>query len=189
MKLIRKIVLIAFLLFISCKSKEYVNYKKESNELQFVLNSIEKDTLFINKIKTYYPDFNTCSQINFIPDSSFEYKTLRYFSKQILTNTKTFKEYKDLNDLKFKSIVEEFDSINDFYYPSIKSKEEVSESEFCNVKLFFSNKIDNLMLIKFSVIGEKMEVKSKYQPRVGYYLLEFNQNNKIIHRFFVFISN
>lgn len=192
MKKIKYILLTPILGFlISCNSsKEITESKTQDNtgeDLKLIAEYIANDTIFINDLKNYFSDLNIADSFLFVPSNYIEFIPLSNITQTTLTQTSFYNEYKDLSFLEFKKFMKNQDSLNKF--PSYRSKYinsrngEINDAER-KIYLKFSKRINNLVNIEYIIIDQNVDPRIAYTPRNGYYLVEFNDQNEIIKRFY-----
>jgi hypothetical protein len=189
-----KYYILAFIIgiFISCNSSKKVAESPTENQsgerIGLLTEYIVNDSIFINDLKNYFPDLKIAENLVFEPFTTIDFISLNRFPQETLTETEFFKEYKDLGFIEFESLINKYDSVNKFSsYKSkfVKSENGLLESGDKKIYLKFSKRINNLVNIEYIIIDKNVDERIVYTPRKGYYLVEFNNNNEIIKRFYI----
>jgi len=179
-------------IFICCNSSKKITESKTENyiseQITQITEYIANDTIFVYSLKKYFPDLKTAENLVFEPSTTIEFIPFKKIHQDILKKTEFYKEYKELDFLKFEKFIEKQDSLNKFTsYNSIYEKSEnrqLSERDR-KIKLKFSRKINNLVNIEYIIIDKNVDPRIVYTPRNGFYLVEFNEQNEIINRYFI----
>ncbi len=181
--------------FISCSSSNFQfkterNISREIYDYNKAFNFIKQDSVFIKDIKKYFPDLNDCKTLEFFQSELIEPITLSFFDKKILTKTKYFENYKDLDILSFKKIKAEYDLKSKFtpYLINLKTSN-INLKESCLIKLSFSKRKNNIQVIKYSIHDVNIDPRINYKPREGFYLFEYDRKGNILQNFYVLKSS
>lgn len=191
----KSIVIINAIIFFglfSCSSTKNIKQSDVKpllvNKIQKAINFISNDTVFIDRLKKYYPDLGKCKNLNIESNSTISPVSIGHFRKNQLIKTSFFKKYNTLSDLEFNKEQFQYDTANNFKEYNVElSDENISKS--CKIKLTFSEENNNLLPIKYSIVDENIDPKIDYHPRVGYYLVEFDSRENILQRFYILRSN
>jgi hypothetical protein len=100
-----------------------------------------------------------------------------------------FNKVKDFEFLKESEKKEKFDLLYNFpeyYSENISNRNWNNE---CGIKLTFAEKTNGILPIKFELIDEKIDSRINYKSRKGIYILELNNEKKIIDREYLILSN
>lgn len=173
-------------------NKDFVKKEKLSHSIdedQKIIEFIERDSVFINEVKRYYPDLNNCQDLNLFHSELVEPITLKYFDQASLSKTKYFKKYKDLDILEFKKTMKTYDSVYKSIPNDNKVEKNIKLNRNCQIKLSFSKKENNLKVIRYSINDTNIDPKINYKTRGGYYLIEFDKNGNIVQNLYVLKSN
>jgi len=149
---------------------------------------VSRDSIFTNRLKNYFPDLKNSSELIFEPVKTIEFLSLSKYPKQTLTKTEFYRKYQNLTDLEFEKLINKRDSINKFlpYRVNFDNIDPEQNSETSKkILLRFSEKVDNLINIEYIIIDKKVDKGIIYYPRKGYYLIEFDNENNIIQRFYI----
>lgn len=188
-RIVKTIIVLVPLLIITCASNKVKQKSTLEANIQNALNFISNDYEFQNRIINYYPDFNKCLKLNFtkhsyiIPVSYNEFtlgtlQSVGLIDSTMIYSPNTYERNKRI-----------FDSIY-FFSEFEMAKYQVNVvSNDCELKLIFSKKINGLLPIKFQLVDKSVDTRIEYTPRKGLYVLEFNNDNKIVHRKFITTSN
>jgi len=182
-------ILILSFIFSNCRTKKEIAIQKKEYEFEKYVEYISKDTLFNQKIKTYYSDFSNCENLNFNLSKYIKPISTKDFPIGALSKTIMLNGIKNFESLKASEKSEKFDSIYKFseYY-----SEKISNQNWrkgCGIKLTFAEKINGILPLKFELIDKDIDPRINYQPRKGIYILEFNNENEIIDRDYIIFSN
>ncbi|NLP59338.1 hypothetical protein [Lutibacter sp. B1] len=193
MKKINYILLgIIILGLFSCKTTNSTTENKTGKltkeNIERLTKYISNDSIFTNRLKNYFPDLKNSSELIFEPIKTIEFLSLSKYPKQTLTKTEFYKKYQNLTDLEFEKFINKRDSINEFSpyglnFDNIDSEHNYETSK--KILLRFSEKADNLINIEYIIVDEKVDERIVFHPRKGYYLIEFDNENNIIQRFYI----
>ena len=175
--------------FSYCATKQKISEPKNENSFEKYVEYISNDSTFNKKIKSYFGDFSNCKKLNFNTNSYVKPIKLNEFPIGILSRTKILNELKDFEFLSETEKMEKFNSIYNFseYYSENLSNRNWNNE--CGIKLTFAEKINGILPLKFELIDKEIDSRINYQPRKGIYILEFNNENKIIDREYIIFSN
>ncbi|OIQ18122.1 MAG: hypothetical protein BM557_07870 [Flavobacterium sp. MedPE-SWcel] len=184
--------IILFCLF-SCNSTKNISQNNEErlliNKIQKVINFVSEDTVFIDRLKKHYPDLRECDSINIIQDPIIKPISIRYFGRASLIKTSFFKKYDTLNDLEFNEKKNQYNESNSFkeYVFNLSDK---NNSKGCKIELTFSEEKNNLLPIKYTILDEGyIDPRINYHPRIGYFLIEFDNNDNILRMLYILRGN
>ncbi|MGJ8760250.1 MAG: hypothetical protein ACSHXA_06870 [Polaribacter sp.] len=183
---------IIILEFFSCKitnsTTENKTEKLTKENIERLTEYISKDSIFTNKLKNYFPDLKNSSELIFEPIGTIEFLRLSNYRMETLINTEFYRKYRDLTYSEFEKFLNERDSINEFL-PYRVSLDETDSEQNNNLSkrilLRFSERADNLINIEYIIINKKVDERIVYHPRKGHYLIEFDNENNIIQRFYI----
>ena len=178
--------------FFSCKTSNSTTQNKTEKltkeNIERLTEYISKDSIFTNKLKYYFPYLKNSSELVFEPIETIEFLRLSNYKKETLIKTEFYLEYRDLTYSEFEKFVNERDSINEFS-PYRVSLDETDSKQNNNLSkrilLRFSERADNLINIEYIIIDKKVDERIVYHPRKGHYLIEFDNENNIIQRFYI----
>lgn len=179
-------------ILISCNSSKKITKSKSENhygkQVTKITEYIINDSTFVNDLKNYFPDLKTVDNLVFEPSTTIEFIPSNKFPQITLKKTEFFNNYKNLDFLKFERIVKKQDSLNKFSSYELKNlKTERKHLKNGDKKIYlkFSRKINNLVNIEYIIIDKNIDPRILYNPRNGYYLVEFNNQNEIVRRFYI----
>ena len=176
----------------SCKTTKSTTENKSEKltkeNIERLTKYISKDSIFTNRLKNYFPDLKNSLGLIFEPIKTIEFLSLSKYPKQSLTKTEFYRKHQNLTDLEFEKFINKRDSINEFStyridFDNIDSEQNNKASR--KILLRFSEKADNLINIEYIIVDEKVDERIVYHPRKGYYLIEFDNENNIIQRFYI----
>lgn len=173
-------ILILILTFCSCGIKQNAVEHKQENEFEKSYNYLLKDTTFINKLKSYFPDLADCKKMNFSHNNNVEPITLNDFPIWLLKKTELLNTIKGFEDLNQTEQIKVFNSLFQFSEYPIELKKTKNDNADCEIRLTFAEKVNNRLPIKFIIIDKNIDSRINYKPRKGVYILEFNEENVII---------
>ncbi len=178
--------------FFSCKTTNSTTQNKTEKltkeNIERLTEYISKDSIFTNKLKNYFPDLKNSSELIFEPIETIEFLRLSNYRKETLIKTEFYREYRDLTYSEFEKFVNERDSINEFspYRVSLDETDSKQNNILSKrILLRFSERADNLINIEYTIIDKKVDERIVYHPRKGHYLIEFDNENNIIQRFYI----
>jgi len=185
----RFLQLFLFLFLLSCVSNKVLDNGKNNTENKSynnALNHIINNTSFIEALKSSYSDLNSCEKINFIPAQYTKSLSLNFFQKEELIKTSYFSKFSKLNYLEFDKEKKEYDSISkkDSNLITFNHIREKNNSENCKLLLTFSKITKNILVVEYKIIDANIDSRIVYTPRKGYYLIEFNDKQKIVNEIY-----
>jgi hypothetical protein len=182
-------IIIISLSFSYCATKLKISEQKNENKFEKYVEYISNDSTFNKKIKSYYGDFSNCEKLNYNLNSFIKPINTNEFSIGILSKTKVLNKVKDFEFLKESEKKEKFNLLYNFpeyYSENISNKNWNNE---CGIKLTFAEIKNGILPIKFELIDEKIDLRINYKSRKGIYILELNNEKKIIDREYLILSN
>jgi hypothetical protein len=182
-------ILILLLSCSYCVTKQKVNEQKKENEFKKYVEYISNDSNFNEKIKTHYQDFTNCEKLNFITNSYVKPIKTNEFPIGILSKTKMLNRIKDFDFLNESEKEEKFDLLYKFSQYYSENIYNHSWNNECGIKLTFAKITNGILPIKFELIDKEIDSRINFQTRKGIYVLELNNENKIIDREYLIFSN
>lgn len=177
------------MIFNSCKIKQNVTNENQQSEFEKSYDYLISDEKFIDKILDYYQDLSDCKNLEFTYNSLISPIKTKDFPIFILTKTKLLNSVNEIDNLSFDEQVKVFDSIYGFTDHYIEKSKIFETKSYCEIRLTFSKKINNLLPIKFKIVDNDIDPRINYTPRIGLYIVEFNNENKIIDSGFMLMTN
>ena len=111
--------------------------------------------------------------------------TIQWFRKRQLIKTSWFNDNDNLSISDFSKLKSKYDISNTFKEYSIIGLHENNNNSKCKIKLTFSEKNNNLLLVKFNIVDAYVDPRISYYPIDGYYLLEFDNDGNILQSFYI----
>ena len=185
----RTLLLLILISITSCISQKNIKSEKMNSEfLSKVENTIANDSSFIQDIRKYYV-LENCNDLQIEVDEMITPISIQAFPKKTLVKTKYFGSKKNLNIIEFKKFKKKFDSINLFTPYRLKSKVEKIVNSDCRVEVRSSEIMNNIIFTKFIIVDSNVDKRINYVPRSGYYLIEFDDDKKVVQKFYLLKSN
>ena len=91
------LISIPFLL-ICCKTNSNIKKKSKSTIYENAQKYISNDSIFINRIKSYYTDLSNCKKLNFIVSEYVEPIMHEDFPSTLKIMTKSIERYDSINE-------------------------------------------------------------------------------------------
>ncbi|MCD8413662.1 hypothetical protein [Tenacibaculum finnmarkense] len=182
-------IIILSLSFSYCATKLKISEQKNENKFEKYVEYISSDSTFNKKIKSYYGDFSSCEKLNYQLNSFIKPINTNEFSIGTLSKTKMFNKIKNFEFLKESEKKEKFDlfyNFQEYYSENISNKNWNNE---CGIKLTFAEIKNGILPIRFELIDKKIDSRINYKSRKGIYILELNNEKKIIDREYLILSN
>jgi hypothetical protein len=182
-------ILILILSICSCGTKKTILELKQESEFEKSFSYISSDTVFSNKLKSYFPDLTGCEKLNFSSSNHIKPITLNEFPIGMLSKTKLLNKIEGFSTLDQTEQIKIFETLYQFSeYHNSEKEIQVNNSE-CEIRLTFANKVNNILPIKYTIVDKNIDTRINYKPRNGLYILEFNENNKIIDSGYLLMSD
>lgn len=181
MRKTKYIAILAFILiFCSCRTKRNVVEHKQENEFEKSYKYLLKDSTFINKLKSYFPDLTNCEKLNFSHSNYVKPIALNDFPISMLNKTELVNKIEGFDNLDQAEQIKVFDSLFLFSEYPIELKKIQDDYTDCEIRLTFAKKANNRLPIKYTIVDKNIDIRINYKPRIGLYILEFNEENTII---------
>jgi hypothetical protein len=173
----------------SCGTKKNISELKQENEFEKSFSYISRDTIFSNKLKSYFADLTSCEKLNFSRSNEIKPITLNEFPIGMLGKTKLLNKIEGFSTLDQTEQIKIFESLYLFTEYQNNEKEIQVNNSDCEIRLTFAKKVNNILPIKYTVIDKNVDPRINYKPRNGLYILEFNENNIIIDSGYLLMSD
>ncbi|NEV95077.1 hypothetical protein G3567_13110 [Psychroflexus sp. YR1-1] len=181
-------ILILILSICSCISKKNISELKQESEFEKSFSYISKDTVFSKKLKSYFPDLKSCLKLNFSSSNNVKPITLNEFPIGMLNKTKLLSKIEGYSTLDQTEQIKTYESL--YLFPAYQNNEKEIQvnNPDCEIRLTFAKKVNNFLPIKYTIVDKNVDSKINYKPRIGLYILEFNEDNIIIDSGYLLMS-
>lgn len=182
--------LLFLLTLMSCATQKNSNTIKENRDnilYNKALLYITNDASFRKSLNKSYLDLKECKEISFTTASYTRPMSINFFQKEELVHTSYFSKYSELNYLAFEEVKKQYDTTSKMDSELIEFNK-IDSIDNCKILLTFSNISKKILLVEYKVIDKNVDPRIVYNPRKGYYLIEFNERQEIIKHIYKILN-